>query len=194
LDVFSVIEVMLARGRNLDVITQVERVPGPRLGADVGLTAHAGLIAEVADRVCSDRHPMEGVFELTAAALESLAVEGDGRRVSAYFLGRALDLFGYAVQVDVCASCDRKLEAEPSPFSAAAGGVLCPSCALPGMPLTSVAALKVLKVVTSGDAALYARLKLSEQLLVEVEDVLEAQIEHHLEGRLKSLTFLRQMR
>jgi hypothetical protein len=58
----------------------------------------------------------------------------------------------------------------------------------------SVAALKVLRVAAAGDIALYRRLKLEPSLLEEVEAVLEAQIEHHLDRRLKSLQFLRRMR
>jgi hypothetical protein len=49
-------------------------------------------------------------------------------------------------------------------------------------------------VAAAGDIALYRRLKLEPSLLEEVEAVLEAQIEHHLDRRLKSLQFLRRMR
>ena len=58
----------------------------------------------------------------------------------------------------------------------------------------SVAALKVLRVAAAGDIGLYRRLKLDAALLDEVEAVLEAQVEHHLDRRLKSLAFLRRMR
>ncbi len=58
----------------------------------------------------------------------------------------------------------------------------------------SVAALKVLRVAAAGDIELYRRLKLEPDLLEEVEGVLEAQIEHHLDRRLKTLQFLRRMR
>src|SRR3989442_13710881 len=58
LELFAAIDVQLARGRNLDVITQVVRLPGPRIAADLERTAHAGLVAELADRVTEDRHPL----------------------------------------------------------------------------------------------------------------------------------------
>jgi hypothetical protein len=62
------------------------------------------------------------------------------------------------------------------------------------MMSVSVAALKVLRLMASGDIALYRRLKLEPAVLDEVESVLEAQLEHHLDRRLRSLQFLRQMR
>ena len=194
LELFARIDVLFARGRNLDVITQVERVPGHRLEADVARTAHAYLIVELAERVTEEHHPVEGIFELTVLALEDLARETQPRRASAYYLAQALDLLGYAPQLHICASCERPLPPAAAAFSAAAGGLLCASCMAPGMIPVSVGAIKVLRLMAAGEINLYRRLKLEDQLLAEVEAVLEAQLEHHLDRRLKSLAFLRQMR
>jgi DNA repair protein RecO (recombination protein O) len=194
LELFARIDVLLARGRNLDIVTQATRVGGPRLAADVERTAHAGLIAELAERVTGDRHPLEGIYELTAGALDELARESDPRRASAYFLVAALDQLGYALQLAGCVSCEQALPAQPAAFSAPNGGFLCAGCALPGMIPTSVGALKVLRLMAAGDRDTYQRLRLRPDLLAEVEGVLETQLEHHLDRRLKSLQFLRQMR
>jgi DNA repair protein RecO (recombination protein O) len=194
LELFSQIDVQLARGRNLDVVTQAVRLPGLRIAADVERTAHAGLIAELADRVTEERHPLEGIFELTVAALQELAREPEPRRASAYFMMVALGLLGYAPQLSRCASCERPLPEAPAAFSPAVGGFLCADCAEPGMHLAPVQALKVLRTMATAGIELYRRLKLDEQLMGEVERVLEAQLEHHLDRQLKSLRFLRQMR
>lgn len=194
LELFSQIDVQLATGRNLDVIVQVVRLEGPRIVADVERTAHAGLIAELADRVSEERHPIEGLFELTVMALRELALEPEPRRASAYFMVVALHLLGYAPQLQVCASCGRQLPEAPGAFSPAAGGFLCVDCAEPGMHPVPVQALKVLRVMATGGIELYRRLKLDPGLMAEVERVLEAQLEHHLDRQLKSLRFLRQMR
>jgi len=174
LELFAEIDVQLARGRNLDVVVQAVRVPGPRIEAIVERTAHAALVAELADRVSEERHPLEGLFPLVAGSLRELAVE--------------------APQLQHCASCERPLPEAPAGFSAAAGGFLCADCAPAGMHPVPVAALKVLRVMASGGSDLYRRLKLDELLMGEVERVLEAQLEYHLDRQLKSLRFLRQMR
>ncbi len=194
LDLFSVVDVQLATGRNLDVVTQVVRLAGPRIAADVERTAHASLIAELADRVSEERHPVEGLFELTVAALRELAGEPEPRRASAYFMVVALDLLGYAPQLQSCVSCGRPLPAADAAFSPAAGGFLCVDCAEPGMHAVPLQALKVLRVMATGGIELYRRLRLEASVMAEVEGVLEAQLEHHLDRRLKSLRFLRQMR
>ncbi len=106
----------------------------------------------------------------------------------------ALDLLGYAPQLMACASCERPLEAKPAAFSAVAGGFLCDRHDDFGMPKTSLAALKVLRLMAAGDLQTYRRLKLDGELMDDVERVLTLQLEHHLDRRLKSLQFLHEMR
>jgi DNA repair protein RecO (recombination protein O) len=194
LELFGQVDVLLATGRNLDVVVQAVRLEGPRIAADVERTAHAGLITELADRVSEERHPVEGLYELTVMALRELAVEPEPRRASAYYMVVALRVLGYAPQLQACASCGRPLPEAPGAFSPAAGGFLCVDCAAPGMHPVPVQALKVLRVMATGGIELYRRLRLEPSLMGEVEGVLEAQLEHHLDRRLKSLRFLRQMR
>jgi DNA repair protein RecO (recombination protein O) len=194
LGLYSHVDVLLAHGRTLDVVAQASLLPGMRLAAEVERTAHAALIAELAERVTEDRHPVDGIYELTVFALEELARETQPRRASAYFLTQALDLLGYAPQLSDCAGCGRPLRPVETAFSPAAGGFLCMDCAEPGMMLVSVAALKVLRLMAAGDIAMYRRLRLEPAVLLEVENVLEAQLEHHLDRRLKSLEFLRSIR
>jgi hypothetical protein len=62
------------------------------------------------------------------------------------------------------------------------------------MPQVPVAAIKVLRLMASGDIQTYRRLKLDGELINDIESVLTSQLEHHLDRRLKSLAFLHQMR
>jgi len=180
LELYGHVDVLLAKGRgDLDVVAQVQRMPGLRIAGDVEVMSHAALIAELAERVCEDRHPVDGVYELAVMALDELARETDPRRASAYFLMAALDLLGYAPQLA---------------FSAEAGGFLCDQCALPSMSLVPLAAIKVLRLMAAGDLETYRRLKLDTALMSSIEGVLTTQLEHHLDRRLKSLQFLHQMR
>ena len=63
-----------------------------------------------------------------------------------------------------------------------------------GMPPTSLAAIKVLRLMAAGDLQTYRRLKIDDALMTEIEHVLTTQLEHHLDRRLKSLQFLHDMR
>ena len=191
LELYGHIDVLLAKGRGeLDVVAQVERVPGYRIEGEMERMAHAALIAELAERVCEDRHPVDGVYELTVGALYELGHETDPRRASAWFILTALDLLGYAPQLMACVSCERPLAAKPAAFSAEAGGFLCDQCAPPAMDLVPLATIKVLRLMASGDLATYRRLKLDGPVMASLEGVLQSQLEHHLDRRLKSLAFL----
>ena len=195
LELYGHVDVLLAKGRGeLDVVAQVQRMPGLRIAGDVERMSHAALIAELAERVCEDRHPVDGVYELAVMALDELARETDPRRASAYFLMAALDLLGYSPQLTACVSCDKQLTAKPAAFSPEAGGFLCDNCAMPGMPLVPLAGIKVLRLMAAGDLETYRRLKLDAPLMSSIEGVLTTQLEHHLDRRLKSLQFLHQMR
>jgi DNA repair protein RecO (recombination protein O) len=195
LELYGHVDVLLAKGRGeLDVVAQVERVPGYRIEGTVERMAHAALIAELAERVCEDRHPVDGVYELAVTSMIELARESDPRRASAYFMMSALDLLGYAPQLSSCASCEEPLAAKPAAFSADAGGFLCEKCALPTMTLVPVAAIKVLRLMASGDLETYRRLKMDDALMSTIERVLTVQLEHHMDRRLKSVQFLNSMR
>jgi DNA repair protein RecO (recombination protein O) len=198
LDLFTRSQMMLAKGRNLDVVAQSERRGDTRnISGDLQRTAYACLVAEVADKVLEDRHPVDDVFELVAVTLDRLnAPERSARADAAWFLMRILELLGYQPQLQDCASCGTALPEAPAWFSPLLGGVLCARCGAhdqAGSPV-SVNGLKVLRVMAAGGEALYDRLKLPVELLDEVEQALEAQLEYHLDRHLKSIEFIRTIR
>ncbi len=198
LDLFARSRMMLAKGHNLDVVTQVERRGDVRnIAGDLQRTAYACLVAEVVDKVLEDRHPVDDVFELVVATLDRLnASDRSSRADAAWFVMRILDLLGYQPQLYACAGCGKDLPEVEAWFSPLLGGVLCARCGAQdhgGSPV-SVNGLKVLRVMATGDAPLYDRLRLPPDLLQELEQALEAQLEYHLDRRLKSLDFIRGMR
>ena len=198
LDLFTRSRMMLARGRNLDVVAQVERHGDVRhIAGDLQRTACACLIAEVVDKVLEERHPMDDVFQLVVSSLERLNEPGRLPRAdTAWFLMRILDLLGYQPQLYTCTGCGDRLPEAASWFSPLLGGILCPRCgshAQAGSPV-SVNGLKVLRVMAAGNSELFDRLRLSGEILLEVEDVVESQLEYHLDRRVKSIEFLRSLR
>ncbi len=194
LELFAQVDVLLARGRNLDVVAQAVRVPGPRPDPDPERAAHAALVAELADRVSEERQLVPGLFELVASALAEVSRDPEPRRPAAWFMMAILQLGGYGPRLHACAVCERPLPEAEAGFSPAAGGLVCADCVAPGMQEVSVRALKVLRVMASGSIELYRRLKLEPPLLAAVEQVLESQLEYHLDRRLRSLRVVRQMR
>jgi DNA repair protein RecO (recombination protein O) len=195
LDVFAHGQMMLAEGRNLDVITQFQRITdtGP-LSGDLARSAAGAVMVEVADKVLEERHPQPELFSLLVAGLSRLADTAVSPRVETTdFLVRVLGELGYAPELRVCARCGRELPGAGLAFSAIAGGVIGPECDQ-GSPAISARAVKILRVLASGDRELFGRLQLEEADLRAIEAALEAQLEHHLDRQLKSIDFARRIR
>lgn len=198
LDLFGRSRMMLAKGANLDVIAQVERRGDVRnISGDLERTGYSCLVAEVVDKVLEDRHPVDDVFELVVETLGRLnATERLPRADSSWFVMRILDLLGYMPQLHNCASCGDALPEAAAWFSPLLGGALCAKCGdhtQSGSPL-SVNAVKILRLMAADETELYDRLRLTPELLREIEAALEAQLEYHLDRRLKSLEFIRGIR
>ena len=197
LDLFGRSRMMLAKGRNLDVVAQVERRGDVRhIAGDLRRTAYACLVSEIADKVLEDRHPVDDVFELVAGTLDRLNDVNRSARVdAAWFVMRMLDLLGYQPQLFDCAGCSQPLPEADAWFSPLLGGVLCSRCGAhdqAGSPV-SVNSLKVLRVMASDQGELFDRLRLPAPVLEQVEQALQAQLEYHLDRRLKSIEFIRSL-
>ena len=175
----------------------IDRGDVRHISGDLHRTAYACLVAEVADKVLEERHPVDDFFELVVTTIERLNVpQRSPRAESAWFVMRILDLLGYQPQLLDCAGCTQPLPEAAAWFSPLLGGILCRRCGAhdqAGSPV-SVNGLKILRVMAAGDAALYDRVRLSPELLHEVEAALEAQLEYHLDRHLKSLEFIRGIR
>jgi DNA repair protein RecO (recombination protein O) len=195
-DLFARSRMQLAHGRGeLEVLAQAQTAgPPPRLD-EPRRAACAALVAELADRVLEGGHPLEdGIYDLVSFALTACADSSrDPRAAVAWFARRMIDRLGYAPELRVCANCGEELAERPHPFSAAGGGLLCERCAPsdPGAVSCDVTAIKVLRVIASGDADLYMRLRLDGELLATLENVIERELAMHLDRRLRSLDVLR---
>lgn len=137
------VRALLAVGRTLDVITQVEVVTGaPPLRADLHVWTHATYAAELVDRSVGEREPLPELFDLLVRSMDLLAQgspETAGETAAAVaepawaqmvvlrFALHLLHHIGYAPRLDACVSCDRPIAAAGW-FSPALGGVLCGRC------------------------------------------------------------------
>ncbi len=196
-DLFERSRMQLAEGRGeLLVLAQAQRASGPPPGltGDPRRSACAAVIAELTDRVLEGHHPDPEVYALVAGSLDELGDPGrDPRRALVWFGRQMIDRLGYAPQLERCASCSGPLAEAAAVFSAPGGGLLCPDCR-PGDPSAiacSVRAIKVLRVAAAGDAATWDRLRLDPETLSTLEAIIERELEHHLDRRLRSWEVLR---
>jgi DNA repair protein RecO (recombination protein O) len=194
-DLFVRSRMQLAKGRGeLDVLTQAEPVAAPPAASDARRAACAALCAELTDRVLESHHADGDIYSLVAAALSACAEPSrDPRAAVVWFARRMMDRLGYAPQLHECASCERVLPEAPAHFSATAGGLLCTDCAAndPAAILCSVRVIKVLRTAAAADAELWERLRIDGPTLATLELIVERELEHHLDRRLRSFEVLR---
>ena len=196
-DLFERSRMQLAEGRGeLLVLTQAQRASGPPAGlaTDARRSGCAAVVAELTDRVLEGHHPDGAVFGLVAESLDELGdPERDPRRALVWFARQMIDRLGYAPELRQCVSCSRRLAEAPAAFSPAGGGLLCPDCRRddPTAIDCPVRVIKVLRVAAAGDATTWARLRLDHDTLATLEEIIERELEHHLDRRLRSWDVLR---
>lgn len=196
-DLFERSRMQLAEGRGeLLVLAQAQRAPGapPELSGDPRRAACAAVVAELTDRVLEGSHPDGAIYALVAESLAEVADPGrDPRRALVWFAQQMIDRLGYAPELGLCVSCARALPERAAAFSAAGGGLLCTDCrgGDPSAIECPVRVIKVLRVAASGDASTWSRLRLDVEALATLEAVIEGELEHHLDRRLRSWTVLR---
>ena len=190
LEPFTHVDLQLAEGRNLDVVTQAETIDpfGAGLGHDYQRYTAGSVMLETADRlVTEEKQPSVQQFLLLVGGLRAMtAGEHRPSQVLDSYLLRSLAVSGYAPSFDHCARCG-----DPGPhrwFNPAAGGVLCPDCKLPGSAGPAPETLVVLGALLAGDwPVVHAA---DPRHLREASGLVAAFVAWHLERGLRSLEYV----
>lgn len=188
LEPLAEIQVQLSRGRNLDILTQVETVASHHeLREDLGALGHASCMAEAVDIVMPDREPHPQITLLLTRALNTLAA--DPRPVvAAAFLWKLLALEGFEPLLDHCARCGNG-EIVRRGFSPGEGGVICENCISVTGWQVEPGTFEAMQAVLGGQVAGVIR-EAGPAIGIELERLAVATFEYHFEHRLRSSALL----
>jgi DNA repair protein RecO (recombination protein O) len=188
LEPFMHVDLQLAEGRSLDIITQVETVNAfaKDLGSDYAAYTAGTAMLETAERlVQEDGEPAVPQFQLLVGALKALT---EGRMTPSLILDsyqlRALSIAGYAPTFDSCARCG--VDGPHRNFNAASGGMLCDDCRVPGSAAPSPFTVTLLAGLLSGDWTSVGTS--DDRSRREASGVVSAYLSWHLERGLRSLS------
>ncbi len=187
LEPFTHVDLQLAEGRSLDVVTQAETLSpfGASMGADYERYTAGTVMLETAERlVVEDKEPALQQFLLLVGALRAVCDLGrPAGPVLDSFLLRSLSVAGYAPSFDGCARCG--LEGPHRAFSPAAGGMLCAGCRPPGTSSPALETVQLLGALLAGD---WAEVDASDpRHRREATGLVSAYLSWHLERGLKSM-------
>jgi len=188
---------MLARGKNLDIITQSQTIHSfLPIRQDLWKASCAIYMAELVDSFIPEQMESYLLYKLLLDSLNWLCETKDGELVVRYFELRLLTHLGYSPELKVCLGCKSPLLPRVNFFSPNAGGVLCPSCRWkePQSYPLSVNGLKVMRFLQANDQAAASRLKLTPQIAAEIGIIMRGYINFLLERRVKSATWLERIK
>jgi DNA repair protein RecO (recombination protein O) len=187
LEPYMVVDLQLAAGRSLDVVTQVQTrgAYGHGIAADYGRYTAAAAIAETAERLTdTDGESARAQYQLAIGAFSALSrgLYASELVLDSYLL-RALAAAGWAPSFTDCARCG--IPGPHTAFAAALGGAVCADCRPPGSPSPSTGTMELLAALLTGDWAVAEGS--GPQPRREAAGLVAAYLQWHLERAVKSL-------
>lgn len=197
LEPFTRSSLLLARGRDMLIITQAETLDAYLpLRDNLLLTTLAAYVVELLDRFTYEEGENRALYRLLADTLGRLASGPNAELAVRFYEVRLLDLVGFRPQLFTCLSCGNEIQPQDQFFSAERGGVLCPDCGrgVAGVRPISLNALKYLRHFQRSSYSEATRAVLSPELNRELENLMQHYLTYLLERGLNTPPFLRRLR
>ncbi len=197
-ELFTRADVLINKGRNLDIVTQAEMVePYLVIREDLQRGAYASYTAELLDRfTAAGDDDLSELFVLLCETLQRLCNDDDPRLAARYYEMRLLDAVGFRPELSECVVSREILLPEDQFFSYVGGGVVSPEYAHQAESLVPLP-MVVLKLLRHMQRSSYKRvksLKISASLHNDAERILLGYITYLLERKLQSVDFIRRIR
>jgi len=188
---------MLARGRNLDIVTQSQTIDGFLvLKNNLWYTSCGLYVLELIDSFTVENNENPLLFDLLLDTLRRLCQADSSEIVLRYFELHFLHLLGYRPQLHRCVICNSPPLPTVNFFSYSQGGILCSRCSeKEGEPRPlSVDALKTLRLWQDCDYATARRVKVKPALSSQLRQVMQGYIKYLLQREVKSMAWLEELR
>lgn len=184
LEPLSHVSLLVYEGRNLDIVSQAETIDHwKELRQDLDRLGRAMAVVEAVDAVVQEGQPAHRPYAMLVGALRSLCTNDSPLVVPAFFW-KLLAEEGFRPVLDDCASCGST--AELVAFDLHEGGTLCRECRR-GTRITPEA-LTLLRRILGGDLV-GVLAEGPSPAGREVGHLATRALEHHLERRLRALSF-----
>ena len=184
---------LLARGRNLDIVTQAETIESfEPIRTDLNRLSRALYAAELVDRITEERAENFALYRLLLDTLRRLAQSDELDLILRIFEMAMLGQLGYRPELRQCVSCSRSLEAEVNFWAPGTGGVLCPRChpEETDVRALSVNALKLLRLLQRDSFQEVSKLRITPDVASEVERNLRDAVHYALDRDVRSAAFI----
>jgi len=190
LELFCLVDFLIAEGRNLDIITGAETEKCFfNLRNNFQPTKVAFYIAEVTEKMIGEEEPHPEVFKLLEETLENLNCR-EADLMLPYFELNMLSLLGYQPELAKCVLCGKKATQEGNFFSFQEGGLACEKCQSHDVAI-SEKAIKLLRLMINHKLKLIEKVKIDKNTASEVKKIANDYLNYTHQQEFKSRKFLR---
>jgi len=177
------------KGRELDVVTQVETIDSNRaLREHYGCLTHAVSMLEAVDHASPERERNTPLYRMLVGALQALG-DRPSPLIAPAFFWKLLSLEGFHPHLDGCARCGAE-DGSSSTFDRSEGGLLCDDCGRLGGVRVRPETVACLRRMLGGELARVLAEPPGVEVVAEVERLALGTLEYHLERRLRSAALL----
>jgi len=197
LELFSYNEIIFYKKRNssLHLVSQCDsRDNFDSIRQSIAKAGMATLMMELLGVVMASEDKNEEIFDLTLACLQELKTNYNPEKVVTIFKIKMLALSGFKPHFDSCVSCGDRIMGQ-SKFSLGLGGLLCPKCSYKDTSSRSIFRGTVASIlhIEKNDFKTDLNLGMNPQIKKELEVILNAFLNFHLEKELKSQKVLNKL-
>lgn len=197
LEPLTQVSLSLAKGRNLDYITQAQVTSNfTPLKDGLNGISKGFYLAELVDGFGSEASPNPSLYNLALETLQTIARDPETDLPLRFFELRLLQVSGLKPELYQCVECRQSLKPGGHRFSPNLGGALCPDCHPDSgqvLPL-SLRALKVLRLLDRSRTTEIPSFKLGEPLARELKALLSVTVEYWLDKQLRTSSLLEQLK
>ena len=187
----------LAKGKTLDVVTQVETIESFQvLRDDLERMSRALYACELLDKFTETHEANFELYRLLLDTLRRLSTRGDIDMAVRFYEMALLDAMGYRPELEECVTCRTRLAAVMNYWTAAGGGVVCAACRTEETAVRPISAnaVKLLRLLLHGRFSDVSRVTIDEALGAELERALLEYVRWVLERDVRSVAFIDTLR
>lgn len=161
---------------------------------DIMRVTAANMIIEMLDEIMPLEDKNEEIFDLAFACLKELETNYNPDKITTIFKIKILALSGFKPHFDSCVCCGMRIMGQ-SKFSLKLGGLVCPKCSGRDLSARSIFRGTVASIlhIERNDFRTNLNLGMNTQIKKELDIILNAFLNFHLEKELKSQKVLNKL-
>ncbi|MBL7068864.1 MAG: DNA repair protein RecO [Candidatus Omnitrophica bacterium] len=162
---------------------------------DLERTVYADYFLELVDSVTIEGDINREIYELLLNSLGLLSRPVSAKRVARIFEIKIMDMSGFMSELGECIVCSEPIQ-ENARFSLCLGGPLCRKCQTKdkGAINLSKGTMNFIERVRRSPFELVSRIKVSQDVGIELEGFLRRFVDYHIQRSLKTVEFLKKIK